>query len=64
MQLSVNDRGEVWSFSYSPLGQLAALGDYPLRSAESAWQHLIENGVDFQTVFFNTYPTEFPEPIV
>lgn len=62
MHMSVNDRGEVWSFSYNPLGQLAALGDYPLRSAETAWQHLLENGVDFQTVFFNTYPTEVPLP--
>lgn len=60
MSMSVNDRGEVWSFSYIPLGELSALGEYPLRSAEAAWQYMLDNGVDFQTVFFNTYPSEIP----
>jgi hypothetical protein len=48
------------------LGQLSALGEYPLRSAESAWQYMLDNGVDFQTVFFNTFPSEITieEPVV
>jgi hypothetical protein len=56
IQISVNSRGEVWSFSYNPLGELTALGEYPLRSAEDAWQQVLDKGVDFQTVFFNVYP--------
>jgi hypothetical protein len=60
MLLAVNSDGEVWSFSYNPLSGLAALGDYPLRSAEAAWQYMLDNGVDFQTVFFNSYPAENP----
>lgn len=64
-QLAVNDQGQIWSFSYNPINQLTALGNYPLRSAESAWQYMLDNGVDFQSVFFNTYPTEVvaPEPV-
>lgn len=63
ISMSVNDRGEVWSFSYNPLGQLSALGEYPLRSAEAAWQYMQDNGVDFQSVFFMTYPAEIQEPV-
>ena len=66
IQMSVNNRGQIYSFSYNPLGQLSALGEYPLRSAESAWQYMLDNGVDFQTVFFNTFPSEITieEPVV
>ena len=65
-QISVNSRGQIWSFSHNPLNQLNALGEYPLRSAEAAWQYMLDNGVDFQTVFFSTFPSETPvqEPAV
>lgn len=61
IQISVNESGEIWSFSYIPLSGLNALGDYPLRSAEASWQYMLENGVDYQTVFYQSYPAEpFP----
>jgi hypothetical protein len=55
-QVSVNAEGNVWSLFNNPLQQLQVLGDYPLRSAEAAWQLVIEQGVDFSEVFFSSYP--------
>lgn len=55
-QVSVNAEGHVWSVFNNPLQQLSVLGDYPLRSAEAAWQLVIEQGVDFSEVFFSSYP--------
>jgi hypothetical protein len=40
------------------------VGDYPLRSAEAAWQLLTTEGVDYQRISYFTYPGpgfEFPE---
>ncbi|MFZ0547396.1 MAG: hypothetical protein WAM60_18260, partial [Candidatus Promineifilaceae bacterium] len=63
IQLSVNDSGEVWSFSYNPLSGLSELADYPLRSAEDSWQYMLDNGVDFQSVFFNIYSNDVIAPV-
>ncbi len=66
--VSVTDRGEVMSVSYNALSQLSNAGNYPLRTAEEAWQHFVEQGLDYQQVTFISYPgpgyvqPEFPEP--
>jgi hypothetical protein len=54
--VSVNADGQVMAVSGQPLTQLAPLGNYPLRTAEEAWQLLLADGVDYQTVSFITYP--------
>lgn len=35
-----NHEGEISSFSFSPFREIEAWGDYPLKSADSAWQQL------------------------
>lgn len=52
-QVSVNAAGQPWSVAYNPLSRLASLGDYPLRSAEEAWQLVLSEGFDYQRVTFN-----------
>ncbi|MCA9875704.1 MAG: hypothetical protein KC441_18665 [Anaerolineales bacterium] len=54
--VSVTNEGNILSVSYQPLNQLSNIGVYPLRSAEEAWQQLLDEGVDYQTVSFITYP--------
>ncbi len=54
--VTVTSEGKVLSVSYQPLNQLSNIGVYPLRSAEEAWQKLLDEGVDYQSVSFITYP--------
>ncbi len=54
--VSVNTNGQVMAVSGQPLNLLAPLGNYPLRTAEEAWQLVLADGVDYQTVSFITYP--------
>lgn len=56
IQVSVSNSGVVWSVFSNPMSSLAPLGNYPLRSAQEAWQFMQEHGVDFQSVFYSTYP--------
>lgn len=63
--VAVTTGGQVLSVYYNPLHRLQSLGEYPLRSAEAAWQQLTTEGVDFQRSFYLTYPgpgIELPEP--
>jgi hypothetical protein len=55
-QVSISSDGQVFSVFNNPLGQLSAVGDYPIRSAETAWQLVQEQGVDFSEIFFSSYP--------
>ena len=56
IQASASNSGVVWSVFSNPMSSLSPLGNYPLRTAAEAWQYMQERGVDFQSVFFNTYP--------
>ena len=63
--VTVNQAGQVLSVYYNPLNQLQSLGQYPLRSAESAWQQITSEGVDYQHSYYFTYPGpgyELPQP--
>lgn len=63
-QVSVSGDGRVSLVSYNPLSQLVALGNYPLRSAEEAWQMVLENGIDYENVSIMTYPgPDFEMPV-
>ncbi|GAB4162753.1 MAG: hypothetical protein Fur0021_37260 [Candidatus Promineifilaceae bacterium] len=63
IQVSVNSSGLVWAVFSNPMSSLSPLGNYPLRSAAEAWQFMQEHGVDFQSVFYNTYPgPDFVQP--
>ncbi|MEZ4643209.1 MAG: hypothetical protein R3E31_10835 [Chloroflexota bacterium] len=63
--ISVTQNGEIMSLSYQPFNKLAALGDYPLRSAEEAWQDLLTNGIDYMHSYWITYPgTDYVMPEV
>ncbi|MCB9421084.1 MAG: hypothetical protein H6667_14875 [Ardenticatenaceae bacterium] len=66
--LSFNRDGQIVSLFYNPLNQAQPLGDYPLRTAEAAWQMLVEQGIDYQHSYYFTYPGEgfvqpAPEPL-
>ncbi|MCA9935641.1 MAG: hypothetical protein H6662_07260 [Ardenticatenaceae bacterium] len=54
--VSVTDQGNVFSVSYQPFNNLATLGDYPLRSAEEAWQQVMADGIDYRSSYWYTYP--------
>jgi len=54
--VSVSKEGQVLSVSYQPLNQLTNMGVYPLRSAEEAWQQVMDQGIDYQSASFITYP--------
>jgi hypothetical protein len=55
-QVSVHSSGQVWSASHTPLTWLAAVGNYPLRTVEEAWQTVISDGIDYRRSFFSLYP--------
>ncbi|MBE2198406.1 MAG: hypothetical protein IAE79_07320 [Anaerolinea sp.] len=62
--ISVTEAGQIMSLSYQPFDKLQALGDYPLRSAEDAWQQVLAEGIDYQHSYWMTYPGpnyEMPE---
>ena len=65
--ITVNSNGQILSVYYNPLNRLQSLGDYPLRSAESAWQQITQEGIDYRHRTYFTYPGpnfEFPaEPV-
>ncbi|MEJ2748443.1 MAG: hypothetical protein P8183_11135, partial [Anaerolineae bacterium] len=66
--LTFNQAGQLVSLFYNPLNQAQSLGDYPLRTAESAWQMLVEQGIDYQHSYYFTYPgpgfvQPTPEPL-
>lgn len=54
--VSVTSEGKVMAVSGQPLTQLTPLGGYPLRSAAEAWQQLLADGVDYETISFIAYP--------
>ncbi|MCA9970941.1 MAG: hypothetical protein KC425_12035 [Anaerolineales bacterium] len=54
--VSVTQDGVVFSLSSTPMPQLTAAGTYPLRSAEAAWQLLLDEGINYDTTLFITYP--------
>jgi hypothetical protein len=54
--LAYNMDGQLVSLFYNPLSQAQSLGDYPLRTAEAAWQMLVEEGVDYQRSYYYSYP--------
>jgi hypothetical protein len=55
-QVSVHSSGQVQSVSHTPLSRLAAVGEYPLRAVEEAWQTILSEGVDYRRSFFSLYP--------
>jgi hypothetical protein len=55
-QVSVHSSGQVQSVSHTPLSRLAAVGEYPLRSVEEAWQTILSEGIDYRRSFFSLYP--------
>lgn len=54
--LAFNQGGQIISLFYNPLSQFQSLGDYPLRTAEAAWQMLVAEGVDYQRSYYYSYP--------
>jgi hypothetical protein len=69
LQVAVNGNGQVWWVSSTPLTNLAPIGDYPLRPAESAWQMIVNEGIDFNRSFYTiqmpldwTATTPLPDP--
>lgn len=54
--VSVTSTGEIMSITYQPFDKLQPLGDYPLRSAADAWQYVMDNGFDYMTSYWITYP--------
>lgn len=54
--VAVTDQNQILSISYQPFNKLSALGDYPLRSAEDAWQEIVTTGVDYMHSYWFTYP--------
>jgi hypothetical protein len=64
-QVSVHNSGHVWAVSHTPLSGLAAVGNYPIRTAEEAWQTVVNEGIDYRRSFFSLYPDPdhaVPEP--
>jgi hypothetical protein len=48
--------GQLLYISNMPLTNLAALGDYPIRSAAEAWQKFLDDGVDYNRITVNIMP--------
>lgn len=62
-QVGLAGDGRIAYVSYNPLSQLAAVGNYPLRSADAAWQALLAGGIDNQRVTAVTSPGPgYPAP--
>ena len=61
-QVSMNGEGRVASVVYNPLSRLASLGNYPLRSPETAWQQVLRRGIDYEKITAFTYPAPGFEP--
>jgi hypothetical protein len=64
LSVSVMENGQVLSAYYLPFDVYTAVGDYPLLSAEAAWQ-LAQTEPDYQTVSVSLYPdptTVLPVP--
>ena len=55
LSVSVMENGQVLSAYYLPFDVYTAVGDYPLLSAEAAWQ-MAQAEPDNQTVFVSLYP--------
>ncbi len=63
--VSVTADGIIYSISYQPFDNLQPLGEYPLRSAADAWQYVQENGFDYMTSYWFTYPgPDAPAPVM
>ncbi len=63
--VSVTTNGDIMGVSYQPFNKLETVGDYPLRSAEEAWQEVLNEGFDYMSRYWMTYPGpdfEMPEP--
>ncbi len=58
INVSVTGDGQILSIYMNPLNSLQLLGDYPLQSAQAAWDNFIANGVDFTRSYYFTYPEE------
>jgi hypothetical protein len=62
-QVSVHRSGQVQSVSHTPLNRLAAVGNYPLRTVEEAWQSIVSEGIDYRRSFFSIYAgPDFVQP--
>lgn len=64
LSISVMENGQVLSAYYLPFDAYTVVGDYPLLSAEAAWQ-LVQTEPDYQTVSVSLYPdpaTVLPMP--
>jgi hypothetical protein len=62
--VAVTEAGDIMSVSYQPFDKLQAIGDYPLRSAADAWQHVQENGFDYMTSYWFTSPGPDAVPVM
>ena len=67
--VSVNNNGQILSVAYNPLSNLSAIGNYPIQSAQAAWELLTSGEIDYNRItFFTTpgsnyvYPTPVPVP--
>lgn len=63
--VSVTTNGDIMSLSFQPFNKLELVGDYPLRSAEEAWQEVLNEGFDYMSRYWMTYPGpdfEMPDP--
>jgi hypothetical protein len=60
---AVNQDGQIFSMTHMPFGNIQPMGDYPLRTAEEAWQHILENGFDYQTSYWYTFMDPASQPL-
>lgn len=54
--VSVNSNGQVLSVANNPLTNLSAIGNYPVQSAQTAWDILTSGEIDYTRVSFFTSP--------
>lgn len=67
--VSVNANGQILSVSHNPLSNMSAIGNYPIQSAQAAWELITSGEIDYNRVTFFTspgpnfvYPTPVPVP--
>lgn len=64
--VSVNNNGQILSVSHNPLSNLSAIGNYPIQSAQAAWELLTSGEIDYNQITFFTTPGPnyvFPTPV-
>lgn len=55
ISVDVSNTGQIFGVYYQLLGALQTPGNYPLQSAEAAWQQIL-NGITVNQIPFNTLP--------